>query len=225
MTDLILSSIITTFGAIIVAVITSITAIISHKKMKKCEKECATLSDKLFVRFLKPGENFQDILSKVDTICLYTVNSFELLNSTNKILEQNKNMFLNNVIILLRKKANETEADATILDNIINQWIRLEKQKRIRHLIIISYDHDSDHYYTLIGDEVVFFGQVLFDDTKPTGTNVNYLPLVFDNNTEIGRQVISNYKDHFKNVVNKYKDTSTIYDSQNSFQFEIVVNK
>ncbi len=80
-------------------------------------------------------------------------------------------------------------------------------------MTIIGYDHDPNHYYSIIGDKFVFAGQICFDDTKPTGTNVNYSPLVFGDNTSIGKQVIKNYHSHFDNAMKKYKDDLTLYSS------------
>ena len=109
-------------------------------------------------------------------------------------------------VILVRKKANVTKEDSDILNNIISIWKRWVLENRIKELTIIGYDHDPDHYYTIIGDELVFMGHVFFDETKPTKTNVNYSPLVCCNDTNLGKDIIQNCKQHFKGQ-------NTLYDS------------
>lgn len=142
---------------------------------------------------------------------MYTVNSHELLNKMNTILEQNPRITIRKLTILVRKKAQETESDRTILNTNISLWESLKEKGRIKNLTIIAYDHDPDCYYTLLGNRLVFFGHVYFDPGKPTQTVVDYTPLIFTDDNEVGQRVIKNYQKHFDNMVNRYQNTSTLY--------------
>ena len=193
---------------------TVIAAIIGRTQVRAYKKKMRSLEDVSFVRFMRPGETFKEFLPLVNSISMYTINSFELLNSLNTMLEQNPNITIKKITILLRKKDNETEEDLVVLEQIITLWRKWVDKKRIKNLEIIAYDHDPNHYYTLIGDNIVFCGQVMFDTSKPTGTTVNCLPLVFTNGNDIGQQVIKNYQMHFNNAYNKYKSTGLLYSSK-----------
>lgn len=196
------------FAATIFAAIIALLGVVLSIKYKKELKSYAGTS---FVRFIAHDEDFRELLSRVDSIFAYTVNSHEIFNKLNTILEQNPNLSIRNFTLLVRKKPDEKPEDIDILNRIIALWERLVEEKRIKNLVIISYDHDPDHYYTLFGRRLVFCGQVLFDETRPTGTKVDYLPLVFENTNKLGKQVIKNYQHHFNNVVERYKNTSTLF--------------
>lgn len=158
------------------------------------------------IYILKTNDSFDDLMSSVDEIFMYTVNSFELSNRVNTLLELKPNVNLQKFTILVRNKDNETKEDIANLNNAISIWKRWISEGRIRELNIIGYDYDPDHYYTILGDELLLTGHVYFDDTKPTGTNIDYSPLVFCNDTRLGREVIKNFKNHFSQLVNRYKD-------------------
>lgn len=200
---------------IIVALIglagTIIAAVIGNIRAKKYKYEATSYKESSYVRFLEPNESFLALLPKVKHICMYTVNSHELLNKMNTILEQNPGIKIRQLTILVRKKAQETESDITILNTNISLWESLKKKGRIKNLTIIAYDHDPDCYYTLLGNRLVFFGHVYFDESKPTQTVVDYTPLIFTDDNEVGQRVINNYQKHFDNMVNRYKNTSTLY--------------
>lgn len=207
MSDVVVAALIGSLGTLIAAIIGFFTNISLKKKVNYFSNNNA------YARFLKPDENFSYLLGKAKRISMYTVNSHELLNEINKILERNSNIMIKKLVIMVRMKANETKADLDILKNNIRQWENWVNKKRIKNLTIIGYNHDPDHYYTIIEDRIVFAGQILFDKNKPTGTNVDYLPLVFSDESEVGKQVIKNYQRHFDNVVSNYKDSLTLYDS------------
>lgn len=210
MSDTIIAALIGSFVTITVEVI----RLYFQKKNKKSDSQILDTKDESsVVRFLKPSENFREVLNDVNCLKMYTVNSYELLGQINTILEQNANIVLNKVEILVRKKVDESEENLKVLNTIIAMWDNWAKKGRIKELSIIGYDHDPDHYYSLIGDKFVFSGQVFFDDTKPTGTSVNYSPLVFCDDSNIGKQVIKNYHNHFDNVMKKYKDDLKLYPS------------
>lgn len=200
MSDTIIAALIGFLAAIVVEII----RLYFQRKNKKSDSKDVDTT----VRFLEPSENFREVLNDVSCLRMYTVNSYELLGQVNTILEQNVNIVLNKVEILVRKKVDESEEDLKSLDTIITIWDNWVKKGRIKELTIVGYDHDPDHYYSIIGDKFVFAGQVFFDETKPTGTSVNYLPLVFGGDTSIGKQVIKNYHSHFDNVMKKYKGNS-----------------
>lgn len=208
----IISSLIDFSGTIIASIIAFISLIYS----RNCKKQRDSYKKGSFVRFLSQEENFKDILAKVKTISSYTVNSHEIYNKLNTILEQNSRMSIGNVTLLVRKKANETSEDSNILNRNIELWKRLVRENKIQKLTIIAYDHDPDHYYTILGNRLMFCGQVLFAETIPTGTKVDYTPLVFDNSNKLGKQVIKNYQLHFDNIVQKYQAQATLFDSKNS---------
>lgn len=201
-------------ASIIGAISTVSAAIIGCFQVDTCKRKIHSLEEASFVRFMRGGENLKDILPRVNTICMYTVNSFELLNSLNTTLEQNPNLKIKKMTILVRKKSNESVEDNAVLERIITLWKKWVDEKRIKKLKIIAYDHDPDHYYTIIGDRLVFCGQVMFDETKPTNTNVDYIPLVFTDETNIGQQVIRNYQKHFDNAMQRYKHTGLLFDSE-----------
>ena len=200
---------------IIVALIglvgTIITAVVGNIKIKKYKLEAASYKEKSYVRFLEPNESFSALIPEVKHICMYTVNSHELLNKVNTIMEQNPRITIRKLTILVRKKAQETESDITILNTNISLWKSLKEKGKIKDLTIIAYDHDPDCYYTLLGNRLVFFGHVYFDKSKSTQTAVDYTPLIFTDDNEVGQRVIQNYQKHFDNMVNRYKDTSTLY--------------
>ena len=162
------------------------------------------------IHFLKEGENFNNLALSVSEICMYTVNSYAMYNMTNTLLEQRPDSCIDRLTILVRKKGTETPEDLDALNNIISMWKKWAEKGRIRKLTIIGYDHDPDHYYTIFGDKVAITGHVLFDGSKPTGTNVNYSPLVFSNETSVGREAIRNFRQHFNNVVEKYRHDATL---------------
>lgn len=200
-------------GAVLGLIGGLITALVEHFISKK---KIERLSINQSARFLEKNENFREILGDVRQISMYTVNSHEVLGQINTLLERDTSITIKNLTILVRKKPNESASDIEHLETNIKMWELLNRRKRIKKLTIIAYDHDPDHYYTVIGKRIAFSGQVLFDDNKPTGTNVDYLPLVFSDSTDIGKQVILNYQRHFDNVVAKYKDTATLYPTTES---------
>lgn len=165
------------------------------------------------VRFISPDENFKFLFSKVNKIYMYTVNSYEILNKVNMILEQDKNIYINEIVIMVRKKDNENKRDLAVLNSNIDIWKKWVENKRINKLKIVSYNHDPDHYYTIFGDRLVFCGQVFFDKIKPTGTTVNYTPLVFEDSDSLGQNVIEQYIKHFENVLEYYETSSILYNS------------
>lgn len=141
-------------GTIIAAIIAFVSVIFSLKY----KKQIKSYAKESFVRFLSQDENFKDILSKVKTISAYTVNSYEIYNKLNTILEQNPRMSIRKVTLLVRKKENETPNDIEILNRKIELWKRLVQENRIKELVIIAYDHDPDHYYTILGNRLLFCG-------------------------------------------------------------------
>lgn len=193
------------------AVCTIIAAVIGKVKVNRYRQEAESYRDKSYVRFLEPNESFSALIPKVKQICMYTVNSHELLNKVNTILEQNPKLTIEQLTILVRKKAQERESDITILNTNISLQKSLREKGRIKKLTIIAYDHDPDCYYTLLGSRLVFFGHVYFDESKPTQTTVDYLPLIINDDNEVGQQVIKNFQKHFDNMVDRYKDTLTLY--------------
>lgn len=199
MSDVIISALIAASATIIAALIGE------HFLYKK-----RTENYKSSIGFLKENDNYKDLLHDSRTCCMYTVNSYELLNELNLLLERNEEICLNEVNILVRKKHDETVEDINSLNSIIDLWKRLFEKGKIRKLSIIGYDHDPDHYYTIIDDKVVFCGQVLFDKTKPTGTTIEYVPLVILGKNEVEKRIIKNYQNHFDNVVEKYKEISNL---------------
>lgn len=197
--------------ALIGAAATIIAAAIGYLKTNKYKRDAISFRESSFVRFLKPNESFDALVPKVKSICMYTINSYELLNKVNTMLEQNKKMTIKNLTILVRKKDDESEEDLAILNNNISLWENLKRNGRIKKLTIISYKHDPDQYYTILGDRLVFCGHVFFDSSKPTNTTVDYTPLVFIDENEVGQRVIQNYQKHFDNMVKQYRDVSTLY--------------
>lgn len=200
---------------IIVALIglagTIIAATIGSIRANKYKHEAASYKETSYVRFLEPNESFSTLIPKVKHICMYTVNSHELLNKLNTILEQNPRIVIKQLTILVRKKAQEKESDITILNTNLSLWESLKEKGRIKKLTIIAYDHDPDCYYTLLGDRLVFWGHVYFDENKPTQTDVDYTPLIFTDDDKVGQRVIKNFQKHFDNMVNRYKHTATLY--------------
>ena len=93
----------------------------------------------------------------------------------------------------------------------VSETASLKEKGRIKKLTIIAYDHDPDCYYTLLGDRLVFWGHVYFDENKPTQTDVDYTPLIFTDDNKVGQRVIKNFQKHFDNMVNRYKHTATLY--------------
>ncbi len=57
-----------------------------------------------------------DFLTKVKTISAYTVNSHEIYNKLNAILEQNPGILIREVILLVEKKVNKTPDYIKILE-------------------------------------------------------------------------------------------------------------
>lgn len=200
------------FGGTIISSIIAFASVIFNVMYKKQIKSYAKES---FVRFLSQDENFKDVLTKVKTISAYTVNSYEIYNKLNTILEQNPQMSIEKIILLVRKKVNEKSDDLQILNRNIELWGRLVQENKIKKLTIIAYDHDPDHYYTILGNKILFCGQVLFDKSLPTGTKVDYLPLVYDNSNKLGKQIIKNYQHHFDNIVKQYQAENTLFNSTN----------
>lgn len=206
MSENILIALINFLGLIVAAIIGALGTIFTQNIIKANKYKG--------IYYLEKGENFNELLSTTEKICMYTVNSFQLCNSINMLLEQDNTINIQQIIILVRKKENETPEDIEILNNINSIWIDWVKKGRIRKLLILGYDHDPDHYYTILGDRVVFTGHVFFDNTRPTGTNINYSPLVFFNDTDLGKKVIKKYQQHFDHLVDKYK-TNVLYCSNN----------
>lgn len=200
------------FGGTIISSIIAFASVIFNVMYKKQIKSYAKES---FVRFLSQDENFKDVLTKVKTISAYTVNSYEIYNKLNTILEQNPQISIEKIILLVRKKVNEKPDDLQILNRNIELWGRLVQENKIKNLTIIAYDHDPDHYYTILGNKILFCGQVLFDKSLPTGTKVDYLPLVYDNSNKLGKQIIKNYQHHFDNIVKQYQAENTLFNSTN----------
>lgn len=87
------------------AVCTIIAAVIGKVKVNRYRQEAESYRDKSYVRFLEPNESFSALIPKVKQICMYTVNSHELLNKVNTILEQNPKLTIEQLTILVRKKA------------------------------------------------------------------------------------------------------------------------
>ena len=123
---------------IIVALIglvgTIITAVVGNIKIKKYKHEAASYKEKSYVRFLEPNESFSAQIPEVKHICMYTVNSHELLNKVNTIMEQNPRITIRKLTILVRKKAQETESDITILNTNISLWKSLKEKGKIKDI-------------------------------------------------------------------------------------------
>ena len=197
-------------GTIIAAVIAFVSVIITLK----CKKRMKLSTEQSFARFLTQKDCLKEIIANVESISAYTVNSHEIYNKLNTIFEQNPMIAIERVTLLVRKKADEKSKDIDLLNQNIELWKVLVQKQKIKNLTIIAYDHDPDHYYTLLVKSLLFCGQVLFDETMPTGTKVDYSPLAYDNSNELGRQVIEHYQKHFDNVVQHYEKDATLYNSQ-----------
>ncbi|MBD5518764.1 MAG: hypothetical protein HDR07_09885 [Lachnospiraceae bacterium] len=76
------------------------------------------------IYILKTNDSFDDLMSSVDEIYMYTVNSFELSNRVNTLLELKPNVNLQKFTILVRNKDNETKEDIANLNNAISIWKR-----------------------------------------------------------------------------------------------------
>lgn len=209
MSDVIIAAFIGAAGTIIGVLATHL---LENRKKKKVENSIN--EKKEILSFAEFSGDLNRLMGKMRTLQMYTVNSYVLCNQINMFLQQNPDVTLEKIEIMVRKKDDESESDLRRLDDIINNWQSLVENKRIKKLTIIGYDHDPDHHYTLIGDEAVFFGQVIFDDSKPTGTDVDYRPIIIRNDTEAGRTIIKNYQKHFDNVVERYKDRLTLYTTE-----------
>ncbi len=59
------------------------------------------------------------------------------------------------VTLLVRKKADEKSKDIDLLNQNIELWKVLVQKQKIKNLTIIAYDHDPDHYYTLLGKKSI----------------------------------------------------------------------
>lgn len=115
MSENIIAALISLAGAIIAA-------LIGNNRIKKYKHEVTSYQETSFVRFLKPDESFSNLIPRVKHICMYTVNSHELLNKVNTMLEQNPQMTINKLTILVRKKEKERKSDIDILDQNIYLW-------------------------------------------------------------------------------------------------------
>lgn len=208
MSDSIIAAIITGVLAVVASILTFFLGLLHNKsKIKKLEK----LSNNAYITFLTSDNELNYYLTKANFIYMYTVNCYELYNKLNTILEQNSEIIIKKLVIMVRKKENEKKSDLDTLDTIALQWRNWFNKKRIKEIKMISYDHDPDHYYTIIGDKVVFAGQVFFDDSRPTGTSINYSPILFTDNSKDGGKVIENYTKHFENVLYKYKNNVLLH--------------
>lgn len=211
MTDTIIAALITGGAGLLTTVAAALFGIARNRSTKS--KLAAISRKNAYVELLEPGHDFSHIARNVKSISLYTVNSHEFLNRVNLFLEQDRQATISKLTILVRRKEFESDTDLLLLNNNIAQWKNWLEKKRIKKLLIIGYNYDPDHYYAILGDRMVITGQVLFDDTKPTGTTVNYLPLVFSDGSAAGKQVIASYRDHFNNVTNYFQEEHTLFDS------------
>lgn len=207
----VLAAIITAIGGIIGTIVSSIIAIFQSSEKKKYKHEVAVLTEKSFIRIWGANDVFNKKLLLEDRICMYTVNSFEMRNNLNQILKQDPEIIINNLILLVRKKDNETGEELAQLHSILALWRSMVHSGRIKRLEIITYNHDPDHYYTIFGDRAVLCGHVYYDDTMPTGTTVNYTPTVISDENIIGQQLIADFQKHFDTLVATNSSNSSVY--------------
>ena len=59
----------------------------------------------------------------------------------------------------------------------------------------------------------MFLGLVKVNDSLPTNTDVDYRPIFFDSNSNIGREMIQKYTNHFDELVERFGPENTVYDS------------
>ena len=210
------AAIITAVGGIIAAIVSSVIAVIQGNEKKKYKSEVAALMGSAAVRIWGPNDVFNKKLLLEDRICLYTVNSFEMRNTLNQILNQNPDIAINNLILLVRKKGNESAKETDQLNDILKLWQEMVRVGKIKRLEIITYSHDPDHYYSIFGDRFVLCGHVYFDDRMPTGTTVDYVPSVITDDNVIGQQLIQKFQKHFDVLVKNHSTNSSVYTNKAS---------
>ena len=200
-----MESIIAAIISAIAAIVVGIFGIVKNKDKKQKLEKLST--QHAYANFLddKIERNIYNLLHSLSRISMFTVNSFEMKNRFNVFFERNKALEINELDILVRKKSDESESDKKILDDIVAQWIGWYRKDRIKKLKIVSYDHDPEQFYTVFGDKIMFSGQVFFDSTKPTGTNINYSPVVYNGDSEDGLKIIKMYRKHFDNILAHYE--------------------
>lgn len=200
-------------GAIIGALGVIVAEVI--RKPKKQKKD----SNPNSIRYVKADEELFNKLSSVQCVYMYSVNSYALYNYTNAYLEQNPDVTIDKIILIVRRKKNESKTDVDALNQLIGNWHRLVVKSRIKSLKIIGNPHDINHYYTIMGDDLVFSGMVYHDDRLPSKTNVDYTPLLVTKESELGRTIIKRYKEHFDHTVEMFEKYYTYYDSADPLIF------
>ncbi len=177
------------------------------KKLEETEAHLRKLTENE-VHLSRDDENiifFQEAC-KAKRVCLYTVNSYKWANIFQNQLATNPNIFLNEIVIMIRKKDNESQAYLDDLNNIIKIWKKLKEDNRIKKLSIYGYKNDPDHYYAKFGDSVVLTGHVYVDDDNISGTQIDLRPIVITREMNDGKEIIERYEKHFSEMIDKNKE-------------------
>lgn len=219
MSEGIVAAIIDALGAIVAAFIGAIIAIIGTKIKRRRSPSKAlepqAPAQHTSFHFMGAYDNPCKRIGSVSIIRMFSVNSHVLYNTIAPYLAKKPNIVIEEIILVVRRKPNESENDLNILYQLIKNWHRLVEKRRIHYMRIIGIPYDLNHYYTLIGTELAYSGMVYYDNDLPTHTDVDYTPLVITGETETGEQLIENYRKHFDRTVEAFKDTHTLYDSTN----------
>ena len=115
-------------------------------------------------------------------------------------IEQNKDVKLNEIRILVRKSSKEKTEDLFALNQLIGNWKTLVVRRRVKRIIVKSYEFEPTQYYGIVGEVLAFDGRVRPDEMKPTGTNVDYTPRITSADSKEGQEQINRLIEQFDEI-------------------------
>lgn len=171
------------------------------------------------IRLMNDRENPCALVTEVPRSSFFSVNAYTIYNFVKAQIMLKPHAVINDITIVVRKKPDENQRDLAVLKQVIENWHALVTNGKIKKLKIVSTPHDINHYYAVMGTKQMFLGLVMHDDNLPTGTDVDYQPIFFSGDSEIGREMILKYQGHFNNVVARFEGENTLYDSEDPSVF------
>lgn len=194
------------------AIVAAIVGAFIGSKYKERKMKNDQNSDDNYIHLFKPNEDIFEKFCKANKVCLYTVNSYKWANIFQNKLGLNPDAYINEVVLLVRKKDAESQNYLDDLEDVLNIWKKLRDEGRIRKLSVYGYKNDPEHYYVKIGDSCVLTGHVYEDQENITGTFVDLKPILIPSDAPDGKIIIESYGKHFDSMLEKNR-VNKIYEA------------
>jgi hypothetical protein len=119
-------------------------------------------------------------------------------------------------VLLLRKAAGAEQtfsATSDLLNSaMINRWKAMVSDGKIRKLVIVPYQRESDLWYVICDDSCILTDLFIFDNKKytPYAIHKNRGLIFVSSTTDNGKRYIKRYIDQFDSYVNCYTELNGV---------------